>query len=320
MHAEQDTEYRHAMMAKGEGEGGEEGEEGEGREEPKVADRVVVGGNEALVKALANKLPVQYGKRVDCIALIPSQEKGKGKGQRQVEVTTTTTDGGLCEQRWVADAVVVTCPLGVLKANRPSFDPPLPPDKQGAIHRLGFGVVNKCVLLFQQQFWHDDQSFGSATSDDERRGFGFLFYSYAQTHGAPLLVGLIAGKAAHAVETMAAEAVKARMMDRLRAIFGADVPEPIDYVVTGWKGDEFAAGSYSHVAKGASGEDYDVMAEPAWRDNDERGGGGGMARLFFAGEHTCRAHPATMHGAFLSGMRAAGLLHHDYMRTTHGLR
>ena len=44
---------------------------------------------------------------------------------------------------------------------------------------------------------------------------------------------------------------------------------------------------------GATGEDYDALAEPV---------GDG---LYFAGEATMRRHPATMHGAFLSGMREA---------------
>jgi len=55
-----------------------------------------------------------------------------------------------------ADAAVVTVPLGVLK--RPDglqFQPPLPPRKQAAIKRLGFGCLNKVMLLFPHCFWGD---------------------------------------------------------------------------------------------------------------------------------------------------------------------
>ena len=53
-----------------------------------------------------------------------------------------------------------------------------------------------------------------------------------------------------------------------------------------------ARGSYSSIAVGAlGGEEYDILAESL----------GG--RVFFAGEHTTKKHPATMHGAFLSGHR-----------------
>lgn len=48
-----------------------------------------------------------------------------------------------------------------------------------------------------------------------------------------------------------------------------------------------------------SGDDYDVMAEAVVPS------GGSRPVLFFAGEHTCRNYPATVHGAFLSGLREA---------------
>jgi hypothetical protein len=47
---------------------------------------------------------------------------------------------------------------------------------------------------------------------------------------------------------------------------------------------------------GSTGDDYDLLAKPV--DN----------RLFFAGEATIREHPATAAGAYLSGLRTAGLV------------
>lgn len=59
-----------------------------------------------------------------------------------------------------------------------------------------------------------------------------------------------------------------------------------------------AYGSYSSIAVGAQGgEEYDILAE-------NLGG-----RVFFAGEHTTKKHPATMHGAFLSGHREVSPSH-----------
>lgn len=45
-------------------------------------------------------------------------------------------------------------------------------------------------------------------------------------------------------------------------------------------------------------EDYDILAQPLLDNN-------GISRLFFAGEHTNRQHTATVHGAYLSGVREA---------------
>ena len=52
-------------------------------------------------------------------------------------------------------SVVVTAPLGVLKADKIRFSPPLPDYKTEAIKRLGFGNLNKIVMYFDERFWDD---------------------------------------------------------------------------------------------------------------------------------------------------------------------
>ena len=52
-----------------------------------------------------------------------------------------------------ADAVLITVPLGVLKAGAVKFAPPLPIWKKEATTRLGFGPIEKVVLLFSRRFW-----------------------------------------------------------------------------------------------------------------------------------------------------------------------
>jgi monoamine oxidase len=79
----------------------------------------------------------------------------------------------------------------------------------------------------------------------------------------------------------------------LRLIYGEEIPDPEAWLITRWGHDPFAYGSYSYAPVGASIEDYEAMAEPV--EN----------RLFFAGEATYPEHSATVHGAFLSGMREA---------------
>ena len=64
-------------------------------------------------------------------------------------------------------------------------------------------------------------------------------------------------------------------------------------VVSDWGRTPYTRGSYSFVAVGSSGRDYDELARPVG------------TRLFFAGEHTNGQHPATATGAFLSGLREA---------------
>jgi lysine-specific histone demethylase 1 len=78
----------------------------------------------------------------------------------------------------------------------------------------------------------------------------------------------------------------------LKSVFGSAVPEPSEAVVTRWGQDKFARGSYSYTGPDFRSDDYEVMARP-------------IGNLFFAGEHTCGTHPATVHGAYISGLRAA---------------
>jgi monoamine oxidase len=82
-------------------------------------------------------------------------------------------------------------------------------------------------------------------------------------------------------------------MATLRRIYGEEIPEPEAWLITRWAHDPFAYGSYSYTPVGASSEDYEALAEPV------------EDRLFFAGEATYRERPATVHGAYLSGIREA---------------
>ena len=71
-------------------------------------------------------------------------------------------------------------------------------------------------------------------------------------------------------------------MAALKSIFKeVEVPEPIDFFATKWGKEEFSQMSYSYVKIGASGSDYDVMAEPH------------TDRVLFAGEATNRHFPQT---------------------------
>ena len=61
-------------------------------------------------------------------------------------VTQSTSKSSITTtQTFKGDAVLITLPLGVLKSHPPSaqFHPPLPEWKTAAIHRMGFGNLNK---------------------------------------------------------------------------------------------------------------------------------------------------------------------------------
>lgn len=237
-------------------------------------DRTVVEGYDAAPKILADGLNVRFGEQARRI------EVGSG-------VVCVRTVAGAYE----AEAVVVTLPLGVLKRERALFAPSLPPDKQAAIEALGMGVLDKVVLRFSRCFWPEGCAHFTWSGDGRRELAGFT--SFAGAGCGPVLVAWAAGRQARSLEPLADDVVVGRVLASLRRRFGAAVPDPVTAWVTRWASDPFACGSYSHLPPGSDGSVYDAIAAPV----------GG--RLFFAGEHTSRAHPATTHGAYLSGMRAA---------------
>ncbi|KAF2146890.1 uncharacterized protein K452DRAFT_219038 [Aplosporella prunicola CBS 121167] len=204
-----------------------------------------------------------------------------------------------------ADEVVMTAPLGVLKKNQIAFDPPLPEWKTGPIERLGFGLLNKVILVYDSPFWESDRDMFGTLNEAEihdsmeqkdyelRRGRFWLFWNCLKTSGRPTLVALMAGNAAHDTEVADNNDLIHEVTERLKKMFApATVPLPSEVIITRWKKDPFACGSYSYMGPQAQAGDYNAMAKP-------------IGTLHFAGEATCGTHPATVHGAYLSGLRAA---------------
>ncbi|XP_055596253.1 possible lysine-specific histone demethylase 1 [Uranotaenia lowii] len=247
-----------------------------------------------------------------------------------------------------ADLVLCTLTLGVLKVaicdksnqmNTVRFDPPLPEWKQSAIQRLGFGNLNKVVLCFDRIFWDPNTNlFGHVGSTTASRGELFLFWNISQS---PVLLALVAGQSAAIMENVSDDVIVGRCIAVLKGIFGnSAVPQPKETVVTRWRADPWARGSYSFVSVGSSGSDYDLLAAPVTPrsdrsssepiagssssningthsnsngNDDDDDSKADIPRLFFAGEHTIRNYPATVHGALLSGLREAGRIADYYL-------
>ncbi|XP_001353306.3 possible lysine-specific histone demethylase 1-like [Drosophila pseudoobscura] len=247
-------------------------------------------------------------------------------GPNGIEIVAENMKTSNSVMTYKADLAVCTLTLGVLKVavaeeesqqkNTVKFDPPLPDWKRQAIRRLGFGNLNKVVLCFDRIFWDPNANlFGHVGSTTASRGEMFLFWSISSS---PVLLALVAGMAANIVESVTDDVIIGRCMSVLKNIFGnTSVPQPKETVVTRWRSDPWARGSYSYVSVGSSGSDYDLLAAPVipppasgQRSSKDAEG---LPRLFFAGEHTIRNYPATVHGAYLSGLREAGRIADYYL-------
>ncbi|KAL5895933.1 hypothetical protein ACKVWM_001150 [Pyricularia oryzae] len=271
---------------------------------------MVVGGYQSLALGLAqipSSLDIKYKKVVKTIRRKSSDEDSL-PADEQPGYKIELEDGSNID----ADYVVNTIPLGVLKHGDITFDPPLPSWKADAIERLGFGVLNKVVLVYDQPFWEEDKDiFGVLRAPQSRsslhpkdyssdRGRFFQWFNVTNTSGMPTLLALMAGDAAFDTENTPNDDLVAEATEVLRSIFGKSVPQPRESIITRWASDRFARGSYSSAGPNMQLEDYDLMSRS-------------IDRLYFAGEHTSATHPATVHGAYMSGLRAAAEVLNDML-------
>ena len=202
------------------------------------------------------------------------------------DIVLTTAAGATFE----ATRVVVTVPLGVLKQNLISFRPALPPRKRGAIDGLEMGVLNKTCLLFDDVFWDEDMEVIGYVG--ARRGQWAETLNLYPYTGHPILMMFNAGAYGARIEGFSDQEIVARALAALASMYGV-IPQPRDALVTRWRSDPWTRGSYSYVPAGSSFQRYAELSEPVGDT------------LFFAGEATHVEYPSTVHGAFLSGIRAA---------------
>ena len=212
-------------------------------------------------------------------------------------IIVTTASGATYE----ASAVVVTLPLGVLKEGAVSFRPALPAPKQRAIELLQMGVLNKTCLLFDEVFWDEDAEIIGYVGPVP--GHWAETLNLYPTTGLPMLLMFNAGNVATELERLSDADNVALAVGALGEMYGT-TPQPRDARVTRWSSDPWSRGAYSYVPINASFEQHAELAGPI--DN----------RLFFAGEATTEDYPATVHGAYLTGQRAASQI----VATTHRRR
>ena len=190
-----------------------------------------------------------------------------------------------------ADYVIVTVPLGVLKKGVIEFSPALPQNKLDAIAALDMGILNKVYLHFDEVFW--DNNVTNIAKISEQKGHWAYWINLAPATGKPILTAFNVASFGKEIEEMTDEQIIAKAMEALQTMYGNDIGQPTDHLITRWGKDEFSYGSYSYIPKGASASMRDDLAEPV------------DGKVLFAGEATHSEHPSTVHGAFLSGEREA---------------
>lgn len=240
-------------------------------------DWLIPGGYIQLLKPVAEGMPIKLGTPIKSI----DQESTEDK------VVVTTQVG----EKYIGDYVICTLPLGVLKAGTVHFTPPLQNNKAESIQKLGYGLLDKVVLVFEKAFWPDVSCFIIWESQDLSKAFYAI--NLKKLTGRPaLMVFLPLSKREQ--YTTEGSAVNFAMEVLQSGFPDADI-KLVNQKVTDWKNEIYTRGSYSSLAIGCELSDIEnVMSS--------------QGRVFFAGEHTYVDKTSTVCGAWSSGVEAANAI------------
>ncbi|XP_009597054.1 probable polyamine oxidase 4 [Nicotiana tomentosiformis] len=243
---------------------------------------LMVQGYHPVIKALSKDINIRLSHRVKRIT----------NGYNKVMVTV---DDG---RNFVADAAIITVPLGVLKANLIEFEPKLPEWKQSAIADLGVGNENKIALRFDNVFWPNVELLGVVAPTSYACGY---FLNLHKATGHPVLVYMAAGRLACDLEKLSDESAAEFAMLQLKKMF-PDATKPVQYLVSRWGTDPDTLGCYSYDLVGKPTDVYDRLRAP-------------LGNLFFGGEAVSSDdHQGSVHGAYESGIMAAGNCRHHLIK------
>ena len=170
------------------------------------------------------------------------------------------------------DHLIITFPLGVLKKyHEQLFEPFLPQYKIDCIKRIGFGVVDKIFLIYDEPlspkfidegineilpFWN--------IRDDNDYQWPHKIYSFSKVTEVCLLVWAT-GKDALMVEACDSSTIGEELTNQLRNILKRpNFPQPVSVFKTNWGSNPFFHGSYTYISTNSFVSDIDHLAEPIY--------------------------------------------------------
>jgi monoamine oxidase len=233
-----------------------------------------------------------YSSLIDCMAQTLDSQRAHIHCNAAVELICWRrgkVEAFTDQNRYFGRAAIVTVPLGVLQAEVPRFDPPLP-QKRAAAASLRAGNITKLALVFDRPIW-------------PRKLSGFLhvhgapFPTWWIHERAPVLTAWAGGLRTDSFSTRKPASILDTAVTELARIFhrdGRSVESALrDSFFHDWRRDRFSRGAYSYVPAGQLSA-VQCLSEPV------------EDTLFFAGEALAPSgEQGTVHGAIGSGISVA---------------
>jgi polyamine oxidase len=236
---------------------------------------VPVGGYRELVAALAGGLDIRLGCAVTWV------EADADRVRVGCEDGTELT----------ASHVVITVPLGVLKAGSIDFRPALDPSRLRAVDRLGFGAFDKLVMRYDHSYWRDVEVRHLIFVPSERSAVPHGLLSLDGIVDQPTIMAFAFGSTHGWLAGRELEEVTAEAHAMLCAALGRRFPPPIEAVRSSWWRDPWTQGAYTYLKGDATYDDLETLGEPH------------AGRVLFAGEATGSARTGYVDGAILTAVR-----------------
>lgn len=220
-----------------------------------------------------------------------------------------------------ADGIVSTLPLGVLRNDLVSFNPPLPSDIQTGIARYSYGALGKVFFEFADIFWSKDNdqfiyypsppmpddddlystsaSSGTSMDTDNILAYATVTINLWIMTGSKELCVQISEPLTQRIEAMTDKKALYKFFEPLFKLLRTEpykaLPRLVNVETTHWTQDPLAGfGSYSADKVGDEPELFMTALETHHE-----------SRLQFAGEHCTMVANGCVHGAFATGEKAA---------------
>ncbi|MEA2236017.1 MAG: hypothetical protein QOC81_741 [Thermoanaerobaculia bacterium] len=210
-----------------------------------------------------------------------------------------------------ADSLIVTIPLGVLKAPAGQsgaivFNPALQA-KERAAAKLEIGHIVKIVFNFRERFWDDDDFVKTRSTSKKTIASDAMNFLHSNDPHVPTWwtsapvrsTTLTAWAGGHAADRLLTESPDSRIdraLESLSSAFAIERKTLDDLLASShthdWQADPFSRGAYSYAAVGGT-RAHATLAKPV------------ESTILFAGEATNGEETGTVSGAIASGKRAA---------------
>jgi lysine-specific histone demethylase 1B len=194
----------------------------------------------------------------------------------------TVTDSN--NTTYLADKIIVTVPISILKSNDIQFVPTLPAEKTIAFSKIGMGAGMKVFLKFTNKFYDENIIGGSVCA-------AYADESIGKLTNENVLLAFIMGEQAEYLTALGSDvAMTNALLQELDAMYaGQATASFISSHVQNWTTNPYVKGAYSYSTVDM-GDAREIAAQSINK------------KLYFAGEAmNISGHHQTVHGAVETG-------------------